>query len=194
MDVGRDSRLPLLLVLALGSIVVGGTIDLLLDQPREWLSFHVIFETLMIVGALLMATTLWLGWWKAERSLEEMRERLETRKAERDEWRENARIALEGLGEAIDRQFDAWGLTPAEREVALLLLKGYSHKHVATATGRSERTARQHATAIYHKAGLASRAELAAYFLEDLLLPSGDERGSSVPIVKSPAPAARPSR
>lgn len=171
MDDARDSRLTLLLALALGSIVVGGTIDLLLDQPQDWLSFHVIFETLMIAGALLMATTLWLGWWKAERSLGEMRERLEARKAERDEWRENARKALEGLGEAIQRQFDAWKLTPAEREVALLLLKGYSHKHVATATGRSERTARQHATAVYQKAGLGSRAELAAYFLEDLLLP-----------------------
>lgn len=173
MDVDRGSRLPVLLALALGSVVVGGTIDLLLDQPQQWLSFHVIFETLMIAGALLMVTTLWLGWWKAERSLEEMRERLEARKAERDEWRENARKALEGLGEAIDRQFDAWGLTPAEREVALLLLKGYSHKHVATATGRSERTARQHATVVYQKAGLGSRAELAAYFLEDLLLPTG---------------------
>jgi DNA-binding CsgD family transcriptional regulator len=171
MDADRDSRLPLMLALALGSIVIGGTIDLLLDHPQDWLSFHVIFETLMIAGALLMATTLWLGWWKAERTLEEVRERLEARKAERDEWRENARKALEGLGEAIQRQFDAWKLTPAEREVALLLLKGYSHKHVATATGRSERTARQHATAIYQKAGLGSRAELAAYFLEDLLLP-----------------------
>jgi DNA-binding CsgD family transcriptional regulator len=171
MDIDRDSRLHALLALALGSIVVGGTVDLLLDQPQDWLSFHVIFETLMIAGALLMATTLWLGWWKAEHSLGEMRDRLEARRAERDEWRQNAQNALQGLGEAIHRQFDAWRLTPAEREVALLLLKGYSHKHVAAATGRSERTARQHATAVYQKAGLGSRAELSAYFLEDLLLP-----------------------
>lgn len=172
MDVGRDPRLPVLLALALVSIVVGGTIDLILDQPQRWVSFHLIFELLMIVGALLMATTLWLGWWKAEVSLEDMRERVEARKAERDQWRENARKALEGLGEAVDAQFRAWQLTPAEREVALLLLKGYSHKHVAKATDRSERTARQHATAVYQKAGLGSRAELAAYFLEDLLLPN----------------------
>lgn len=167
----RDSRLPLLLVVALASIVVGGTVDLILDRPERWISFHVIFESLMIAGALLMATTLWLGWWHAERSLDEMRARLEARKAERDEWRESAQKALQGLGVAVDGQFDAWGLTPAEREVALLLLKGYSHKHVASATGRSERTARQHAAAVYQKAGLGSRAELAAYFLEDLLLP-----------------------
>jgi DNA-binding CsgD family transcriptional regulator len=174
METGPDSRLPLLLALALGSIMVGGTIDLILDEPAHWLSFHVIFETLMIAGALLMATTLWLGWWRAERSLVEMRERLAARKAERDEWRESARKALEGLGQAVDAQFRAWQLTPAEREVALLLLKGYSHKHVASATGRSERTARQHATAVYQKAGLGSRAELSAYFLEELLLPDAE--------------------
>ena len=171
MEISSDSRLPRLLVVALASIVVGGTVDLILDQPESWLSFHVVFETLMIAGALVMATTLWLGWWHAERSLTEMRAHLEARKAERDEWRANARKALAGLGEAIDAQFAAWQLTPAEREVALLLLKGYSHKHVASATGRSERTARQHAAAVYEKAGLGSRAELSAYFLEDLLLP-----------------------
>lgn len=177
MDVGRDSWLPWLpwlLGLALGSIVVGGTVDLILDQPEGWLSFHVVFELLMIAGALLMATTLWLGWWKAETSLDAMRARLEERRAERDEWRENARKALEGLGEAVDAQFKAWQLTSAEREVALLLLKGYSHKHVAKATDRSERTARQHASAVYQKAGLGSRAELAAYFLDDLLLPDSE--------------------
>jgi DNA-binding CsgD family transcriptional regulator len=171
MDEIRDYRLPLLLVVALISIVVGGTVDLILDRPEHWISFHVIFESLMIAGALLMATTLWLGWWRAERSLNEVRARLEARKAERDAWRESAQKALQGLGVAVNGQFDAWGLTPAEREVALLLLKGYSHKHVASATGRSERTARQHAVAVYQKAGLGSRAELAAYFLEDLLLP-----------------------
>jgi DNA-binding CsgD family transcriptional regulator len=78
---------------------------------------------------------------------------------------------LEGLGVEIDRQFRTWGLTAAEREVGLLLVKGYSHKEIATLTRRSERTARQHAGAVYRKAGLAGRAELAAFFLEDLLLP-----------------------
>jgi DNA-binding CsgD family transcriptional regulator len=171
MDETAGTRLQLLLALALASIVIGGTIDLILDQPQSWLSFHVIFETMMIAGALLMATTLWLGWWRAEKSLGELQRRLEARAAERDAWKRSAEKALEGLGAAIDAQLAAWGLTPAEREVALLLVKGYSHKHIAQLTGRSERTARQHASAVYQKAGLASRSELAAYFLDDLLLP-----------------------
>jgi DNA-binding NarL/FixJ family response regulator len=54
---------------------------------------------------------------------------------------------------------------------ALLLLKGYGHKEIAKLLGRSERTVRQHAVAVYRKSNLSGRAELAAFFLEDLLLP-----------------------
>jgi DNA-binding NarL/FixJ family response regulator len=72
----------------------------------------------------------------------------------------------------VSQQFRDWELTPAEREVAVLLLRGQSHKEIATATGRSERTVRQHAIAAYHKAGVGGRAELAAFFLGDLTLPS----------------------
>jgi DNA-binding CsgD family transcriptional regulator len=175
MDTENGSRLRLLLVVVLLTIVVGGTLDLYLDQPQRWLSVHVIYELLLIAAGLVGATALWLGWWRAERTAAGLRDALAERGAERDRWRENARAALEGLGRAIEQQFVEWGLTPAEREVALLLLKGHSHKAIAKLTGRSERTVRQHSVAIYGKAGLGGRAELAAFFLEDLMLP-GPER------------------
>ncbi|HET9983660.1 MAG TPA: helix-turn-helix transcriptional regulator [Longimicrobiales bacterium] len=190
MDEDRDRRLRWIYIAALVSIVVGGTLDLWMDRPRRWLSFHVVFETLMVAGALLMATTLWLGWWRAERSIGDLRRTLEQRRAERDAWQTSARLALEGLGRAIDERFRAWGLTPAEREVALLLLKGHSHKHIARDTGRSDRTVRQHAAAVYEKAGLAGRAELAAFFLEDLMLPAGD-REVAPPAAPLTSPGSR---
>ncbi len=92
-------------------------------------------------------------------------------KAEAERWRGEAEQALKGLGEAIDRQFVRWELSPAEREVALLLLKGLSLKEAAEVRGTSERTARDQARSVYRKAGLAGRSELSAFFLEDLLLP-----------------------
>lgn len=171
MDEDMDTRLRVVLAVALLSIIVGGTADLVMDQPARWLSFHVVFETLMIAGALLMATTLWLGWWRSERAAAELRVSLEEQRGERDRWRASARSALEGLGQAIDEQFAQWRLTPTEREVALLLLKGFGHKQIAALTGRGERTVRQHAGVVYEKAGLGGRAELAAYFLQDLMLP-----------------------
>ena len=99
------------------------------------------------------------------------------RATERDAWRASAEAALAGLGHAIDERFSAWNLTPAEREVALLLLKGRSHKQIAFTTGRSERTVRQHAVAVYQKSRLNGRAELAAFFLEDVLLPDSRPGG-----------------
>ena len=59
-------------------------------------------------------------------------------------------------------------LTRAERDVALMLLKGEGHKQAAARLGRSERTVRQHAVEVYRKSGLQGRAELAAFFLQDL--------------------------
>jgi DNA-binding CsgD family transcriptional regulator len=87
-------------------------------------------------------------------------------------WNQEAQDVLQGLGAAIDRQFDRWGLTDAEREVALLQLKGLRHKAIAELRNTSERTVRQQALAVYRKSGLGGRSDLAAFFLEDLLLPT----------------------
>jgi DNA-binding CsgD family transcriptional regulator len=91
--------------------------------------------------------------------------------AEAQRWREETRDVLAGLAKAIDRQFERWSLSPAEKEVGLLLLKGLSHKEIAEVRSVTEATARQQARAVYKKAGLAGRHDLAAFFLEDLLLP-----------------------
>jgi DNA-binding CsgD family transcriptional regulator len=96
---------------------------------------------------------------------------LEVARAEGAQWRGDMRELLQGLGAAIDAQFDRWSLTAAEREVAMLLLKGLSHKEIAAVRGGSEQTARQQARAVYAKAKLSGRAALSAFFLEDLLLP-----------------------
>ncbi len=96
---------------------------------------------------------------------------LEVARSEGQQWRSDVRELVRGLGDAIDAQFERWGLTPAEREVALLMLKGLSHKEIASVRDASERTVRQQARAIYAKANLSGRAALSAFFLEDLLLP-----------------------
>ncbi|VAX21642.1 transcriptional regulator, LuxR family [hydrothermal vent metagenome] len=86
-------------------------------------------------------------------------------------WRSEAEKHLKGLGEVIDKQMSRWSLTPAEKEVGLLLLKGFSFKEIAAVRETSERTARQQSLEIYKKSGLSGRAEFSAFFLEDLLLP-----------------------
>lgn len=169
---GRRRHQILILALVLLGIALASGIDLVLDSPRRWLSFHAIYELVVTAGGLVTATALWMAWARAERSVAVMRRSLEERSAERDAWRARAHRALEGLSRAIDEQLQSWKLTPAEREIALQLLKGRSHKEIAADTGRSERTVRQHAVVIYQKSGLGGRAELGAFFLEGLMLPS----------------------
>ena len=168
-DGGRGLRWLLAVVLLLA--IVGGAIDLWLDAPDRWLSPHVIYELVLIATAIATSVALWSGWWRTRRSLAETRQMLEGQRADLDAWRDGARQALEGLGRAMDDRFRAWGLTPAEREVALALLKGRSHKAIAYESGRSERTVRQHAVAVYQKSKLGGRAELSAFFLEGVMLP-----------------------
>lgn len=181
-DEGRrdDFRGPLPAVMAgfLLLVMVGGLVDLLLDAPDTIWSLHVLFEIGMVVFSLAFAVVLFRGWRRSAAalsrtrlSLEESQRLVAQRQAERDAWRTSAESALAGFSEAINRQFDTWQLTRAERDVALLILKGVGHKQAAAQLERSERTVRQHAVEVYRKAGLQGRAELSAFFLQDLMLP-----------------------
>lgn len=96
---------------------------------------------------------------------------LDAARQQGERWRADSRLLLNGLSEAIDHQFRRWSLTEAERQVAMLLLKGLSSKEIALMRQSSERTVREQARAVYAKAGLSGRAALSAYFLEDLLAP-----------------------
>lgn len=83
-------------------------------------------------------------------------------------WRAQSRRFLDGLSRAVEAQFEIWALTPAEADVAGLLLKGASLREVALLRRTAEATIRQQAQNIYRKSGLSNRSELSAYFLEDL--------------------------
>lgn len=146
--------------------------DLVLDRPASLWSAHVLLELAMATLSFGGALFLWRGWRQSAADLGDARVDAARRAAEADAWRQKAMTALEGFARAIDEEFARWGLTPAEREVALLLLQGSGHKQIAGATNRSERTVRQHAVAVYEKSGLGGRAELAAYFLKGLRLQS----------------------
>ncbi len=87
--------------------------------------------------------------------------------------------ALTSIHDQIALEFDNWNLTAAEREIALLLLKGLRLKEIAGSRGTSERTVRQQAQAIYKKAGLEGRFELAAYFIEDVIQSMELETGTA---------------
>jgi len=174
IDREESPRVLLFLTLLFLAIVAGGTVDLILDRPERWLSAHVLFELALIALSLGAALYLGLGWRRAQEAVGELTVLVRSKQADAEAWQRSAEQALDGFARAIDAQCAAWGLTAAERETALLLLKGHSHKRIAKLSGRSERTVRQHAVAVYRKSGLGGRAELAAYFLDGLRVPASD--------------------
>jgi DNA-binding NarL/FixJ family response regulator len=109
---------------------------------------------------------------ETKQELKDEREKFSNFKLEAEKWREQSRNYVEGLSQAIDQQLTTWNLSSAEKEVAFLLLKGLSLKDIALVRKTTEKTARAQSAAIYSKSGLSGRSELAAFFLEDLLVPN----------------------
>lgn len=165
-----SERRPLIIAyLAISSAFL--IVDPLLDLRGGESLGHVITEALM--ASVTLAGLVAILWDIREERKRRRRLEGDLLDAHSDvtRWRQEAQALLAGLGTAIDRQFQRWGLTPAERDVGIFLLKGLSHKEVADIRNTSERTVRQQARELYRKAGVGGRAELSAWFLEDLLLP-----------------------
>lgn len=81
-------------------------------------------------------------------------------------------LRLKGhLTQVISDEFDHWNLTPTEKEIALLLIKGLSMQEIADIRHVKEKSVRQQSTGIYTKAEVSNRYQLSAYFIEDLLIP-----------------------
>ena len=69
----------------------------------------------------------------------------------------------------LEDSFARWGLTPSEREVALLSIKGFSIAEIAGLRKTREGTVKAQSAAIYRKAGVTGRAQLVSHFVEDLM-------------------------
>ena len=69
----------------------------------------------------------------------------------------------------MDTQFTRWGLTAAERDVALMSVKGLSVGDIAALRQTATGTVKAQATAIYRKAGVSNRAEMISALIEDLI-------------------------
>ncbi len=55
---------------------------------------------------------------------------------------------------------DSWNLTPKERTVCDLILKGLHTEEIASVLGNGDKTVKHHIAVIFKKAGVGSRAEL----------------------------------
>lgn len=156
-------------ILGLVALLVAS--DVFTDAREGVILWHLSLEVL--VGVLAVGGVFYLLWdgFQLRQSLRQEREDFLAFRREAEAWRRESRRYIEGLAQAIDQQLTKWKLTTAEKEVAFLLLKGFSSKEIAELRKTTEKTARVQSASIYAKAGISGRSELSAFFLEDLLVP-----------------------
>ena len=96
---------------------------------------------------------------------------LELRRTLRWQTQQDTTIAKANaeLNAVIQRQFEQWALSKAERDVAYLALKGLDVAEIAAVRGAASGTVRAQLSGIYAKSGISGRAQFAAFFVEDLL-------------------------
>ena len=69
----------------------------------------------------------------------------------------------------VEAHFDVWSLTPSERDVAMLAIKGLSIAEIAEVRQTKEGTIKAQCNAIYRKADVTGRPQLLSLFIEELM-------------------------
>lgn len=80
------------------------------------------------------------------------------------------RLTAGQFTDVVKEYFAKLGLTPAETDVAWLILKGMSISEIAKLRQTREGTVKTQGTAIYKKAGVNGKSQLMSLLVEDLLL------------------------
>jgi DNA-binding NarL/FixJ family response regulator len=175
----RSIRLRLAGV-ALGAFLLLMTLEVVTeDEPIELADFLAdALQTALIVATATGVSLLTLRFQQEKEEKQTLVRDLEIARSEGKAWRESAQSYVAGLGAEIEKQFETWQLTHAEGEVGLLMLKGFSHREIASLRGTTEATVRHQAQAIYQKSRLPGRGAFSAFFLEDLLPARGFDTGA----------------
>ncbi len=123
----------------------------------------------MIIGLAALVVLLGVGAWmtlglrRRGRMTRELERRCDALSAQLDLAPASAGAAVKTV---IDGDFQEWRLSEAENDIAWFMLRGLPLREIADVRGTSERTVRQQAQAIYRKAGLDGRSDLAGRVLE----------------------------
>lgn len=161
----REGLIAIILVTVMLFNAVDVFVDISLDVPI----WHVIHEASLVLISALGAAILFFHIRKKSQKLKRLADDLHDAKIQINNLNGRINDERKRYAGVIKMQFQEWGLTESEQQVALLLLKGLSLKEVSVVRNTKEATVRQQASTIYSKSNLVGRHEFAAWFLEDFL-------------------------
>lgn len=135
------------------------------DRP---LLHNLVDAVVVIISFIGVGYLMWENYRK-QREITQLHSQLHHSHARISDLHSKLQQAGKGYVAVIHEQLHEWELSPTEKEVALLLLKGLSFDEIASIRNTKEKTVRQQAIAVYRKSGLNGRHEFAAWFFEDFL-------------------------
>lgn len=86
-----------------------------------------------------------------------------------NEISDQLKVASGAFADLLETRFAEWSLTPAERDVAVLAIKGFSVAEMADLRSAAQGTVKAQCAALYRKAGVTGRLQLLSLFLDDLM-------------------------
>ncbi|MFS4582923.1 helix-turn-helix transcriptional regulator [Phaeobacter sp. C3_T13_0] len=86
-----------------------------------------------------------------------------------DKLEDQIKVASGAFNDVMETRFSSWSLTSAEREVAILAIKGFSIAEMANLRDTKQGTIKAQCASIYKKADVTGRLQLLSIFLDDLM-------------------------
>lgn len=168
--IGLEQRERLILTVIFLVIFSLLIIDIWEDLSSGASLTHVAFEAVILALTMVGVIIQWFIYFNQKRDIKNLNINLDMARHDLNLYKSESKKFIEGLSQQIDDQLTQWKLSKAEKEIALLILKGLNNKEIAGIRNTSEKTVRQQVTAVLQKSKLSSRLELSAFFLEDLLI------------------------
>lgn len=116
---------------------------------------HLIFEILAVLGLGYAVMTL--------------RTYFRLLKADAESSKETIHMLRGNFDEVLRDKFEEWGLTAAERDVTLLIIRGLSVSDIAAARNTAQGTIKAQSTSIFRKIGVKSKNELMSAIIDEFL-------------------------
>ena len=116
---------------------------------------HLVFEVLAVAGLGYAVVTL-----RAYHRL---------LRAEAEATKDTIQMLRGNFGQVLQNKFEDWGLTIAERDVTLLIIRGLSVAEIASARNTAQGTIKTQSTSIFRKIGVRSKTELMSVIIDEFL-------------------------
>ncbi|GAB5446130.1 helix-turn-helix transcriptional regulator [Gymnodinialimonas sp.] len=119
-------------------------------EDLAWSFWYLPWGYLNVLVAILLAAEIW----RMRRSMHQMDTQL--------------RASAEAFRSTVASYAARWGLSVAERDVLMLILKGCTHGQIAEMRNTAEGTVKAQAAKIYQKSGFGGKNEILSALVEDL--------------------------